>query len=140
MATSVVTDSVGDISGQHAFDCTKTLLLHCDNPDIEKDYFICRHMYNILYVNYLGIPSMDAITYTSARQNLAKTMDRVCLDHEPIIITRSNDQSVVMMSLDDYNAMEETAYLLRNPKNAKRLLESIAQLEKGSAQERELLD
>ncbi len=83
---------------------------------------------------------MDAITYTSARQNLAKTMDRVCQDHEPIIITRSNDQSVVMMSLDDYNAIEETAYLLRNPKNATRLLESISQLEQGESQERELLD
>lgn len=83
---------------------------------------------------------MDAITYTSARQNLAKTMDRVCQDHEPIIITRSNDQSVVMMSLDDYNAIEETAYLLRNPKNATRLLESMSQLEQGTSQERELLD
>lgn len=83
---------------------------------------------------------MDAITYTSARQNLAKTMDKVCLDHDPIIITRSNEQSVVMISLDDYNSMVETAYLLRNPKNAKRLLESIAQLESGSAKERELLD
>jgi len=83
---------------------------------------------------------MDAITYTSARQNLARTMDRVCEDHEPIIITRNNEQSVVMISLADYNAMEETAYLLRNPKNAKRLLESIAQLESGAAQERELLE
>ena len=83
---------------------------------------------------------MDAITYTSARQNLAKTMDRVCEDHEPIIITRSNEQSVVMISLADYNAMEETAYLLRSPKNATRLLESIAQLESGTAQERELLE
>lgn len=83
---------------------------------------------------------MDAITYTSARQNLAKTMDRVCEDHEPIIITRSNEQSVVMISLADYNAMEETAYLLRNPKNATRLLESIAQLESGAAHERELLE
>ena len=42
---------------------------------------------------------MDAISYTAARQNLAKTMDRVCSDHEPIIITRNNEQSVVMISL-----------------------------------------
>ena len=83
---------------------------------------------------------MDAISYTAARQNLAKTMDKVCLDHEPIIITRNNEQSVVMMSLSDYKALEETAYLLRSPKNARRLLESIAQLESGKGSEQELLD
>lgn len=94
-------------------------------------------MYIILYM-YGGI--MDAISYTAARQNLAKTMDRVCFDHEPIIITRNNEQSVVMMSLEDYKALEETAYLLRSPKNARRLLESIAQLEGNQGNERELLD
>ncbi len=83
---------------------------------------------------------MDAISYTAARQNLAKTMDKVCLDHEPIIITRNNEQSVVMMSLDDFKALEETAYLLRSPKNARRLLESIAQLESGKGTQQELLD
>lgn len=83
---------------------------------------------------------MDAISYTAARQNLAKTMDKVCLDHEPIIITRNNEQSVVMMSLEDYKALEETAYLLRSPKNARRLLESIAQLEGGKGTQQELLD
>ncbi|WP_198806075.1 type II toxin-antitoxin system Phd/YefM family antitoxin [Leptolyngbya sp. BL0902] len=83
---------------------------------------------------------MDAISYTAARQNLAKTMDRVCSDHEPIIITRNNEQSVVMISLEDFNALEETAYLLRSPKNAKRLLESIAQLEASGGTEKELDD
>jgi len=83
---------------------------------------------------------MDAITYTAARQNLAKTMDRVCSDHEPLIITRNNEQSVVMISLADYKALEETAYLLRTPKNARRLLEAIAELESGKGTERELLE
>ena len=81
---------------------------------------------------------MDAITYTAARANLADTMDRVCEDHEPIIITRNSEQAVVMMSLDDYKALEETAYLLRSPKNARRLLESIADLEEGRGKERKL--
>ncbi|MDF2446513.1 MAG: yefM [Moraxellaceae bacterium] len=81
---------------------------------------------------------MDAITYTAARANLADTMDRVCDDHEAIIITRNGQQAVVMMSLDDYNALEETAYLLRSPKNARRLLEAIAALEEGKGQERSL--
>jgi len=81
---------------------------------------------------------MDAITYTTARAHLAKTMDRVCEDHEAIIITRNGQQAVVMMSLDDFKALEETAYLLRNPKNARRLLESISQLEEGRGKERRL--
>ena len=83
---------------------------------------------------------MDAISYTSARQNLAKTMEKVCNDHDAVIITRKNEQSVVMLSLEDYTALEETAYLLRTPKNARRLLESIAELEQDKGQERELLD
>ena len=81
---------------------------------------------------------MDAITYTAARANLADTMDRVCNDHEPIIITRNSQQAVVMMSLDDFNALEETSYLLRSPKNARRLLESIATLNAGQGKERNL--
>ena len=81
---------------------------------------------------------MDAITYSAARANLAKTMDRVCDDHEPLIITRNGEQSVVMLSLEDYNALEETAFLLRSPANAKRLLASVAQLTAGQGIERKL--
>ena len=83
---------------------------------------------------------MDAITYTAARANLAHTMDRVCEDHEPLIITRGGQQSVVMMSLEDFKALEETAYLLRAPKNAKRLLEAIAGLESGQGEEGRLAE
>jgi antitoxin YefM len=81
---------------------------------------------------------VKAITYTTARQNLAKTMEKVCQDHAPVIVTRKSSNSVVIMSLDDYEALEETAYLLRSPKNTRRLLESIAQLEIGNGTEREL--
>ncbi len=83
---------------------------------------------------------MDVISYTAARSNLAKTMDQVCDDRSPIIITRSQSQSVVMISLEDYQALQETAYLLRAPKNARRLLESIAQLEQGSGLEKALCE
>ncbi|HEY5812408.1 MAG TPA: type II toxin-antitoxin system prevent-host-death family antitoxin, partial [Terrimicrobiaceae bacterium] len=65
------------------------------------------------------------ISYTAARENLASTMDRVCADHSPVIITRNRNQSVVMLSLEDYESLEETAYLMRSPANAKRLLEAI---------------
>lgn len=71
---------------------------------------------------------MKAITYTAARENLASTMESVCVDHDPVIITRNRDQAVVMISLEDYDSLQETAYLLRSPENARRLLESISQL------------
>lgn len=83
---------------------------------------------------------MDTITYSTARAKLADTMDRVCDDHEPIIITRNGEQAVVMMSLDDFKALEETAYLLRSPKNARRLLDSIAALEAGRGEVRSLAE
>ena len=83
---------------------------------------------------------MKTITYTEARQNLARTMDEVCRDHVPIIITRKKNTPVVMISLDDFSALEETAYLLRSPKNARRLLESIKQLEEGRGKVRELIE
>ena len=83
---------------------------------------------------------MDAISYTAARANLSKTMEQVCNDHAPIIITRRRESPVVMISLADYQAMEETTYLLRSPANARNLLESIADLEAGKGIERELIE
>ena len=83
---------------------------------------------------------MNAITYSQARENFAKTITSVCEDHSPVIITKKGTEAVVMISLEDYEAMEETTYLLRSPKNAKRLLESIDQLEQGKGKEREVID
>ena len=74
---------------------------------------------------------MKAITYTAARENLATTMNQVCDDHDPVIITRNREQAVVMLSLADYESLQETAYLMRSPANARRLLESIQELTKG---------
>ena len=81
---------------------------------------------------------MDAITYSAARANLASTMDRVCNDHEALIITRNGEQSVVMLSLEDFQALEESAYLLRNPANAKRLLAAVGQLNASKGVARQL--
>lgn len=72
---------------------------------------------------------MYTISYTSARSHLAKTMQQVCDDHAPVLITRSSAKPVVMLSLEDFQAMEETTYLLKSPKNATRLLESIDEIE-----------
>jgi antitoxin YefM len=93
------------------------------NP-LDKFTYICT-------IICTGGAKMEAITYTAARQNLAKTMEKVCRDRAPMIVTRKSSNSVVIMSLEDYEALEETAYLLRSPKNTRRLIESIAQLENG---------
>jgi antitoxin YefM len=83
---------------------------------------------------------VNAIPYTTLRANLAQEMDRVCEDHAPIVVTRKSSSSVVMISLDDFEALEETSHLLRSPKSARRLLESIAELEAGGGTERELAE
>ena len=82
---------------------------------------------------------MNILTFSQARASLKTVMDDVCKDHAPTVITRVSGEHVVMLSLADFNSMEETIYLLRSPKNASRLMESIAQLESGKAQIRELI-
>lgn len=81
---------------------------------------------------------MKAITYTAAREGLASAMDEVCRDRAPVMITRNRDQAVVMMSLDDYEELEETAHLLRSPENARRLLAAIQSLESGEGKPRDV--
>jgi antitoxin YefM len=82
---------------------------------------------------------MKSITYTEARENLANTINRVCEDNAPVIITRKRDQSVVMLSLSEYESLQETAYLLRSPANARRLLKSIESLERGKVVREKLI-
>lgn len=83
---------------------------------------------------------MNAIPYSTVRRELVETMERVCNDHAPVIVTRKNARSVVMMSLEDYNAIEETNYLLKNPKNAEHLRQSLKQYEQGQYQVRKLME
>ena len=81
---------------------------------------------------------MTAIAATEARRNIFKLIDQVTANREAVEIT-SKRGSAVLMSLAEYESLEETAYLLRSPANAKRLLESIAQAKKGKAKERKLV-
>ena len=81
---------------------------------------------------------MDTLTYTEARENFAKVMEGVCDDHTPVLITRGKKRKVVLLSLEDYQSMDETNYLLRSPKNAERLMESIQQLESDKGIERDI--
>lgn len=83
---------------------------------------------------------MDAISCTAARQNLAATINKVIDEHEPVIITRQKAGAVVMMSLEDFNSIHETMYLLGSPANAERLHKSIADLEEGRGRDVTLED
>jgi antitoxin YefM len=74
---------------------------------------------------------MDAITYTHARNHLTATMDKAIADHEPVIITRQSGDAVVMMSLEDFRSWEETAYLLNSPANARKLMKSLGEAQRG---------
>jgi antitoxin YefM len=81
---------------------------------------------------------MKAITYTEAREKLSATIRSVCEDHAPVIVTKQRDKAVVILSLEDYESLVETSYLLKNPKNAVRLFESIKELEDGRGKEKKL--
>ncbi|MFM7631063.1 MAG: type II toxin-antitoxin system Phd/YefM family antitoxin [Alphaproteobacteria bacterium] len=74
---------------------------------------------------------METQTSTTLRQNLSKTLDAVCQSHEPFLITRPDGDPVVMMSLQDFNGWQETLHLLKNPKNADFLYQSLRQVESG---------
>jgi antitoxin YefM len=82
---------------------------------------------------------MKTLSYTAARNNLAKTMDQVAEDHAPVLITRQTGAPVVLMSLEDFNAYEETAYLTRSPENARRLRAALDQARAGKAKVRRLV-
>lgn len=83
---------------------------------------------------------MEALTYSHTRQHFAQVMDRVNEDHAPVVVTRQRGKPIVIMSLDDYHALEETAYLLRHPKGAERLLAAVERLRAGEGTVRELID
>lgn len=83
---------------------------------------------------------MDVLTFSETRANLKSVMDQVVDDHAPVIVARKRGQAVVIMSLEDWNATNETLHLLSNPENARRLRKSIAQLDAGNGVERELIE
>jgi len=99
-------------------------------------------MYYYLYMKKRSAlkpkPLSDTLSYTKARSSLARLMQQVCDDNAPVIITRRNAAPAVLISLQDYRAVEETSYLLKSPANAERLMSSIKEIESGKAKERKL--
>jgi antitoxin YefM len=83
---------------------------------------------------------MDAINYSDFCKHLDSTLDRVNEDHIPIVVTRENGKPVVIMSLEDFNSYEETAYLMASPANAERLNKSIAEAKAGRVVQHDLIE
>jgi antitoxin YefM len=83
---------------------------------------------------------MNALTYTHTRQHFADVMRLVNDDHAPVVVTSQRGKPVVIMSLDDFQSLEETAYLMRNPTGARRLIESVEELRHKGGTLRELID
>ncbi len=74
---------------------------------------------------------MQALTYSEARHDLKNVMDEACRNHEPVLITRRKGESVVLLSLEDYESLMESEYLLSSPANAARLMQSLEEARSG---------
>lgn len=83
---------------------------------------------------------MKTMSYTESRARYAEVLDSVVNDREEVVITRAGHDPVVMVSLADFESLRETAYLMRSPVNARRLLDAMERLESGAGGEHELLD
>jgi antitoxin YefM len=83
---------------------------------------------------------MDVINFSETRANLKSVMDQVVRDRTPVVVSRKNGEAVVMVSLADWNATEETTYLLSQKLNAARLGEAITELDVGKGEEHELIE
>jgi antitoxin YefM len=94
--------------------------------------------YNFLYVREEA--RMKTMSYSESRARYAEVLDSVVDDREEVVITRAGHEPVVIVSLEDYESLKETAYLLRSPENARRLLASIESLESGEGIVRDLVE
>jgi antitoxin YefM len=83
---------------------------------------------------------MRTMTYSETRAHFAEVLNRVADDREEVVVTRSGREDVVIVSREDYESLRETAYLLRNPANARRLLAAISRLETGGGEVHDLAD
>ena len=83
---------------------------------------------------------MKTMSFSQSRANYAQTLDSVVDDREEVVVTRAGHDPVVIVALEEYESLKETAYLLRSPENARRLLASINRLEAGDGIERGLIE
>ncbi|HMI35391.1 MAG TPA: type II toxin-antitoxin system prevent-host-death family antitoxin [Propionibacteriaceae bacterium] len=92
--------------------------------------------YSFLY----GRSAMKTMSYTESRARYAEVLDAVVSDHEEVVITRAGHEPVVIVSLEDFESLRETAYLMRSPANARRLLDAMERLEADHGEHHDLID
>ncbi|AAO91480.1 type II toxin-antitoxin system Phd/YefM family antitoxin [Coxiella burnetii] len=83
---------------------------------------------------------MNVVTFSELRAQLKKILDLSADQHEPVVVKRPNKETMVILSLRDFEALKETAYLLSNEANAARLRQSIRSLKQGKAQKKKLME
>ena len=83
---------------------------------------------------------MKTLSYTESRARYVEVLDSVVNDREEVVVTRAGHPSVVIVSLEDFESMRETAFLMRSPTNARRLLDAMKRLEDGTGEEHDLID
>ncbi len=116
---------------------TNTALSNADKKPIA---YKNKYNYNAKTSHSAEITAMDTINYSTFRSNLASVLDKVNDNHVPVLVTRQNGKPAVILSLEDYNAFEETAYLMASPTNAQRLNQAIAEVEAGQVIRHEMLE
>lgn len=83
---------------------------------------------------------MQITTYSNFRQNLKTYLDKVFMNHDPLFVTRTNGEDVVVLSKSDYESLTETLHLLGNPTNAKRLIDSMKEFEEGKGIQKNIIE
>jgi antitoxin YefM len=83
---------------------------------------------------------VKTLSYTESRARYAEVLDSVVNDREEVVITRAGHEPVVIVSLEDFESLRETAYLMRSPANARRLLDAMERLEAGEGEEHDLIE
>ena len=83
---------------------------------------------------------MQITTYSNFRQNLKVFLDNVFINHDPLFVTRTNGEDVVVLSKTDYESLTETLHLLGNPNNAKRLMDGIKEFEEGKGVQKDIIE
>ena len=118
--------------------CKKNFVQLIDEEQVHPCYF-CILIDNLIDVQYI-VQTMEAVSYSDLRKNLKNYLDHVYQDHDPLIVTRKNNENVVLISMDEYNSLIETNYLMANEANAKHLMKSINQANKKKLKPKNLIE
>jgi len=105
-----------------------------------------RFLYKCDFFTIFGIEQtlkefyMEITTYSNFRQNLKRYLDSILASRDPLFVTRSKGDDIVVLAKTDYESMQETIHLLSSPRNAQRIAEALEEYNKGKGERKELID